>query len=92
MNPEEAMSVLTVVLGEHRELSYSELKQRIGSSLLRELVSPSGTEYQIEVQVFWDAKQEGNIRVQGAVSAGFWRQFVPLVDAFIIAPDGTMVE
>jgi len=86
------MSVLTVVLGEHRALSYSALKQRIGSSLVRELIGPSGTEYQVEVQAFWDANQEGNIRVQGAVSAGFWRQFVPLVDDFIIAPDGTMVE
>jgi len=42
------MSVLALVLAEHRALSYSELKRRIGSSLVRELIGPSGIGYQID--------------------------------------------
>ncbi len=92
MNRHEALAVLARALAEYRSLSYAELRSRIGDSAGSEEVGPSGTEYQIEVQAFWDAEPEGNIRVQGSISAGLWRQFVPLGDDFIMAPDGTLLD
>lgn len=47
--------------------------------------------YQGEVQVFWDDKPNGAIRVMASIDDGGWRAFVPLTADFILAPDGTFV-
>jgi hypothetical protein len=52
----------------------------------------SGTWYQGEVQVMWDDKPDGAIRVMASIDDGGCRAFVPLTDDFILAPDGTFVD
>lgn len=47
--------------------------------------------YQVEIQVFWDDRQGGNVRVAGSIDDGAWRAFVPLTRDFIKAPDGSFV-
>ena len=55
------------------------------------VTAESGTWYQGEVQMFWDDKPDGAIRVMASIDDGGWRAFVPLTDAFILAPDGTFI-
>lgn len=74
-----------------RQLSWSALRERSGSSETTEIEGASGARYQVQVQVFWDAEPEGVIRVLGAVDAGGWRAFVPLTQDFLLEPDGTLI-
>lgn len=45
-----------------------------------------------KVQVFWDDTPDGAIRVMASIDDGGWRAFVPLTEAFILAPDGSFVD
>ena len=51
MNREEALSLLNAKLDKYRRMSYAELSAKIGHEEFPEVVGPSGTEYQIEIQV-----------------------------------------
>ena len=53
--------------------------------------APAGREYQTEVNVLWDDRPGGNIRVIGSIDDGGLRAFAPLTDSFIKAPDGSFV-
>lgn len=44
-----------------------------------------------EIQVFWDDRLGGNVRVLGSIDNGGWRAFVPVNRDFIKAPDGSFV-
>ena len=91
MDKQEAKMLLTTKLGEYRRLAYDELVAKIGDVDCLEVTGPSGVEYQIEVQFFWDGKADGNLRVMGSIDDGGLRAFMPLCDSFIIAPDGRFV-
>jgi hypothetical protein len=91
MNKTEARHVLRAQLQPWRERSWSDLRDEIGRSERFELTAESGTWYQGKVQVLWDDKQNGAIRVIASVDDGGWRAFVPLTVDFILAPDGTFV-
>lgn len=92
MDKEEAAAVLAEQLGLYRNKSYAALKQLIGQVDACEVVTPGDTLYQIEIQVFWDDKPDGDIRVIGAIDDGGWRAFSPLTDSFFLAPDGSFVD
>lgn len=53
----------------------------------------SGTTYELETEAFWDnSREKANLRVLVVLqSMSGWRRHVKIVDAFIIAPDGTFV-
>ena len=92
MDQTEARQVLTEILAQYRQLSYSDLLARNDQPVTVERVGPSGTNYQIEMQVFVDDSHRQTLRVLGAIddfSARWTRS--PLCDDFIIAPDGTFV-
>jgi hypothetical protein len=72
-------------------LAYRDFVARIGSDDHVTVVGGSGAEYQLEVQVFWDQKTGGNVRVIGSIDDGGLRAFFPLTNSFITAPDGTFV-
>ena len=88
MDKENAMSVLAEQLGPYRTKPYAVLKELIGQIDTYEVETPDGLTYQIEMQVFWDDKPDGDIRVIGAINDGKWRAFFPLSDDFIMTPDG----
>ena len=93
MDKNEAGSVLRSQIEEFRRLSYIELKKLIGREpIRRETTGPSGTWYQLEIEVFWDDKENGNIRVVGGIDDGGWRAFVPLTYSFIMTPDGIFLD
>ena len=91
MDNQEAKTLLTTKLGEYRRLAYDELVTKIGDVDCLEVTRPSGVEYQIEVQFFWDGEADGDVRVMGGIDDGGLRAFMPLCDGFIIAPDGRFV-
>jgi hypothetical protein len=56
-----------------------------------ETTGPSGVEYQRETYAVWDDAREGDLRVFVAVDDGGRRAYAPLVESFIVAPDGSFV-
>lgn len=91
MDNREASHLLGEVLAKYRALPYSDLQARIGDAICTEVVGADGTKYQIEVNVNWDDRPGGDIRVMGSIDDGGWRAFLPLCDSFIMAPDGRFV-
>jgi hypothetical protein len=92
MDTDKAKAVLADQLIQYRTKPYEELKAMIGQVEAYDISSPDGLAYQIEIQVFWDDKPNGDIRVAGAIDDFGWRVYVPLTDSFIVAPDGTFVD
>ena len=92
MDREEALSLLNAKLDEYRQLSYSQLAARIGDEEFPEVVGASGTQCQIEIQVVWDDKPNGAVRVLAAIDDGGWRALMPLCDSLLVTPDGEANE
>ena len=91
MNKKEAQSILEELIEGYRELNYKELIKLIENVETFQVVGDSGTQYQLEVQAFWDDRPKGNLRVLGSIDDGGIRAFVPLSVDFILAPDGTFI-
>ena len=92
MDKKEASTVIAKELRKYRSRSYGELRDLIGGEVDAYSVNgPSGTEYQIEVQVFWDGEEGGNLMVSAGIDDGGIRAFFPLPDSFIMSPDGKFV-
>jgi len=71
--------------------SYQSLCELIGKPLSRIAVGPDGKDYNVEIQVFWDEKPSGNVRVIVNVDDGGWRAFFPKSDSFIMSPNSEIV-
>jgi hypothetical protein len=54
-------------------------------------VGPSGARYRVALTAEWDDDPGGNLRVIGSIHDGGWRRFLPLVQAFIRARDGSFI-
>lgn len=92
MNNEEAIAVLDEELAKFRSEPYENLVTRMTTGSLHfERTAPNGTKYQVQIQVFWDDRRDGNVRVLGSIDNGGWRAFVPVNRDFIKAPDGSFV-
>ena len=91
MGRDEALTLADEVLEDLRKLSYDECRQLMNAVSTRELRGRDGKEYQVQIEAFWDAKKNGNVRVMVAVSGGGFSDFKPWCRDFIIAPDGSFV-
>jgi hypothetical protein len=92
MNNEEAISLLDQELAAFRRESYEKLVRLMSvGSLDFELAGPSGVKCQVEIQVVWDDRRGGNVRVIGSIDDGGFRALKPLNRDFIKAPDGSFV-
>ena len=88
MNRDEALALLNAKLDDYRTMSYADLIAKIGDEEFPEVVGPSGTEYQIEIQIRWDHKPNGDIRVMGTIDDGTFRgAFRPVCEDLIVTPD-----
>lgn len=86
--------MLAEAMAELRRRSYEELVDEwLGQPDCHQRSGPSGAEYQIEVEAFWDSPgKPGLLRVLGSIDDGTLRQsFRPLSEGFIIAADSTLV-
>jgi hypothetical protein len=100
-----------VILSEHldrfRAWSYADLAEAIDRTRRQHNcldhvagTAVDGTQWQVEINVFWDGQRGGDVRVIGDLTAEPQRPiagFIPidtpdLVDSFIMRPDGTFVD
>ncbi len=89
MNKQEARALLADKLTDYRKLPYADLVAKIDDDDYLTVVGQSGTEYQIEVQFFWDSQPDGDLRVFGGIDDGrFLAALAPLCDSFIVSPTG----
>jgi hypothetical protein len=91
MNKDEAKAILSDQLKSFTTRSYSELAAFIDTPVDVEIAGPSGTKYGIEINVFFDSKPGGDLRIIGSIDDGGWRAVVPLSDSLIMKPDGNLV-
>jgi hypothetical protein len=91
MNNDEATSIVRQELMKYRSRPYAELRSLVGTRVPTLVVKgASEAEYQVVVQVHWDGKPNGDIRVIGSIDDGGWRAFVPLSEDFITGPDNVI--
>lgn len=83
--------MLARLAGEYRARSYEELKGLLGNPVTLAEPGPSGAEYQIEIEAVWDDAPDHNLRVLFSIDDGGLRAFAPVMDDFIIGPDGQFV-
>lgn len=72
-------------------MPYQELAARVGSVSNDEIARDSERSWQVEVEVLWDDKPDGDVRVMVAIDDGGLRAFVPLTGEFIKSPSGQFV-
>jgi len=92
MDKLESSALLRDELAKYRTMSYAELAARVDAEEHRVEHGPSGTEYQVEIQIIWDDKPGGDVRVMAWIDDGGWRAFFPLGECFIMSPDGAFVD
>lgn len=91
MDKVEAREILGGEVARLRGQSYSQLNALNGDSRHIDIAGPSRTEYQVEIQAWWDDRKRQNLRVMVSIDDGGLRAIVPLRESFIIAPDGSFV-
>ena len=91
MDRDEARQLLRSHLDTYRRRAYAHLAALIGIPQIAQLQGSSGTTYQVEVQIYWDAKPGGALRILGTVDDGGRHALKPLCDDFILRPDGSSV-
>jgi hypothetical protein len=91
MDKVEAGAILSRLAGEYRALSYEELKRFLGNPVTLSDRSPSGVEYQIEIESVWDDAPDHNLRVLLSIDEGGLRPFAPIMEHFIVGPDGRFI-
>jgi hypothetical protein len=91
MDKTEAQSILTKELTEFAARTYNEIVTLIKRPEVKNVIGKSGANYQIDVNVFWDSKPDGNLRIMASIDDGGWRAFVPVTDSLIMKPDGTLL-
>jgi hypothetical protein len=93
MDKKEAQKILEAQLRRYRSRSYAGLVALVEAKEVKTLqvIGATGAEYQLEVQFFWDAKPNGDIRVAASVDDGSLRAYFPLTDSFILSPQGAFI-
>ena len=92
MDKAEALLIRDRRVAQLRQQSYAVLKDKwLGQPDCEQIVVASGVVYQVEIEGFWDDRKAEHVRLIVSVDDGGWRALAPLVDSFIVAPDGSFV-
>ena len=90
MDADEARLVALREVNRYRARAHAELRKLIGEPDGFEAAGPSGKLYAVEVEVFWDDRVGGDLRVTAMVDDGSRRAFTfPVSEDFIMRPDGS---
>ncbi len=82
----EALVLLETELNVFRDKSWSDLYSLIEAEPFRKEVKiDSNKWYQIEIIVDLDEKENGNIRVNGSIDDGGFRNYLPQSSGFLVA-------
>lgn len=88
MNRQEAAALLRDALATHRGRRHADLVALVGDVQVAETTGASGETYTIEIDVMWDARPDGDIRVMGAIDDGrLPGAMAPLCDDFVVTPE-----
>ena len=92
VDKDEAKSVLQMHLDMRKNLSYTELADRIKKQTVEviEVTGPSGSKYCLEIEARWDAQPGGAIRVLACIDDGGTSSLIPISADFIVNPDGSI--
>jgi ribosomal protein S28E/S33 len=88
MNVDEAWDVLNQELEAYKRLTRRAVCDAMATPIVVERTGPSGTVYQIEIDVLWDSRERGEIRVVGSIDDGSLRAFVPVTAGFLVTSEG----
>jgi hypothetical protein len=91
MDRAEAKALLLGESAKYRTKSYAELSTLVGHPDTYEVKGASGVVYQLERQAFWDDKPNDVLRVRLAIDDGGIRAYFPMIEDFLISPDGQFV-
>jgi hypothetical protein len=94
VNKEEAKKILASQLEELKRLSYGEFRSWVVEKKLMTPVvkASSGTEYQLEIQAYWDSKRCDDIRVLVSIDdGGLVSSMFPLCDSLLVSSDESIV-
>ncbi len=93
MNKSEAVDLLDKKLKLFRSLQHDELANHIGREPTTfEVNTNNGEIYQIEINTYWDDKEQGNIRVVGSIDGNGISRLLPLSGDFIKTPENKFVD
>lgn len=88
MDTREATDLLRQHLDGYRRRTYDDLVGLHGRPQVAALRGVSGGIYQVEVEVYWDGRPGGAIRVLGSIDDGGLRIVQADLGRLILAPDG----
>ena len=90
MDKSEARAILNQQLALYRNRCHADLVGLIGTISVTEVRGPSGTDYQIEIEVIWDSPRERRLLVMGAIDDGrLLGALRPVCESFIVDSDGS---
>lgn len=93
MNQKEAKQILDSIVGQYHKKSYAELVELINGDIgFFHVKGESGREYEIEIDVFWENKERGNVRFDAILDTGVISSFFPMRETFIKNPQDEFVE
>lgn len=93
MDKDEASRVLSDEMEAYKRCTYQELLEMVEQTKHHERLSHSGTPYEVDVEILWDEKRKGTIRVVGIVDDGHLvSSMFPLSSDFIMNPDGSIAR
>ena len=84
-------AIRAAALTRFRAMSYEALTRLVGTSETSEVRSDSGTTYSVQVDVFWDDRPNGPVRVMAMIDDGGITAFMPKSDDFIMTPNGDLM-
>jgi len=93
VSDEEAKGVLRAEFLKLQAVGYDELAARLAGKQERsDVVALSGATYHVELEGFWDDKEQRDLRVVASIDDGGLRVLLPFTDAFTISPSGLITE
>ena len=93
MDKSDAKEELKRIMQEYRPNDYSYWKSLMDRKrvIAFDFTNKKGNWYQVEIDAFYDSKQDRTIRVSFSIDDGGWRAFIPLSYAFIINPQNEFI-
>jgi hypothetical protein len=90
MNEIEAQTALAREISRYRSRSYEYLATfaRLGRTDTSKIELPGGAKLQIDVQVNWEAAENGSIKVKGSIHEQTGRSSGHIRESFVKSPSG----
>jgi hypothetical protein len=93
MNIVEAKEILDSIVSQYRKKTYHELIKLVDGDIgVFHITGASGTEYEIEIDVFMDEANEKNVRFDAILDIGTISSLFPMRESFVKNPNDEFSE